>query len=620
MKTGYTISQANGTVRIDLRPPAVTEQNPSLLQWSADRQGAAAVMGRLYYRQDAIRRLGPLETHTVIADDAALVLETYRRLGIDGLCRLEGEFSLMVVDQQQKKLVGLRDPMGGYPLFWTRTAGGFAVGTSLGPLTRLLGRRSINQEYLAEYLSMFAMRAEGLTNQSVYEGIQRVRAGAMLTIDLASGATAESRYWHWLDHVEDPGTGRLEDLAAIYQERLADAVRQRMDRTSLAHLSGGMDSTSVALVGRKLVEEGKCRGPLHTVSLIYDRLRLQQIERPYIEEVMCESPAWVNHRLPADELLDYDDFPTTPLHDEPYPGLYRLPMDRSLLEVGHAAGAGMVMTGIGADEIHDVQPYFLGDLLRRGRVMEAWNRASDWAAASNYSKWSILKDFAFPALGRPWSWLLRGSDFLHDQASTEVPAWFDGGFSRKFGIAERIEEEFRLAHGCARKENALLASTCFTLENRPGDVMRWAVGAPKNVAVSHLFLDNRLLSLGLGIQTRVCPEPVVKKPVLAAAMRGLLPEKIVNRRRKGHSGEIYHLGLLRNQRHLEDLVESKVARECGLFDTRLMRCSLEASCLEASDARRMHRMDLALCLLKWMSHADEWHAEVSTADERLVLC
>lgn len=619
MKTGFTLFQNQGRVQIELRPPPTTPKMPCLLQWQADAEGAAVVMGRLYYRQDAIRRLGTSETSSAPWDDAMLVLQTYRQLGVEGLCRLEGEFCLVVIDQKARKLVGLRDPMGGYPLFWAQTSQGVAVGTSLGPLTQCTGRRNLSREYLAEYLSMFAMRAEGMTNLSVYEGIQRVRAGGLLTADLLNGSVQERRHWRWMEHVQDPGTNRMEELAEIYRGRLSEAVRQRMDRSCLAHLSGGMDSTAVALIGKKLVEEGKCPGPLHTVSLIYDRLHLQQIERPYIEAVMSDSSAWVNHRLPADELLDYDDFPTTPLHDEPYPGLYRLPMDRSLLEVGHTAGAGMVMTGIGADEIHDVQPYFLGDLLRRGKVLETWNRAASWAAASNCSKWSLLKDFAFPALGRPWSWLLRGSALLHDQACTEVPAWFDGGFSRKFGIAERIEAEFRQAQGAAGKENRLLGMTCFTLENRSGDMMRWTVGAPKNVAVSHLFLDNRLLSLGLGIQARICPDPVVKKPVLAAAMRGVLPENIINRRRKGHSGEIYHLGLLRNQRHLEELVESKVARECGLFDTRLMRRTLEESCLEASDARRMHRMDLALCLLKWLSHADEWHAEVPAADEQLIL-
>lgn len=622
MKTGFTISQRGNAVSIDLYPPASRNGAPSLLQWKSDPIGAAVIMGRLYYRQDAIRRLGPAEAGgppPEAWDDAEIVLHTWRQLGVEGLCQLEGDFSLAIVDVRGRKMVGLRDPMGGYPLFWTRTADGVALGTSLGPLTRFFGHRSINREYLAEYLSMFGMRAEGATDQCIYEGIHRVRAGSFLTADLSSLVAGEKRYWNWMDHVEDPGSDRLEDLAAVYHERLSSAVHQRLQHSCLAHLSGGMDSTSIALLGKGLIEKGKCAGPLHTVSLIYDKLRLQQIERPYIEEVMSESPAWLNHRLVADEILDYDDFPTTPLHDEPYPALYRLPMDRSLLEVGHAAGAATVLTGIGADEIHDVQPYFLGDLLRRGRIMEAWKRAGSWAAASNLSKWSLLKDFAFPALGRPWSWLLRGRELLHDKACTDVPGWFDPGFVGEFGIGRRIGEDFRMAQGAAGQKNRLLSMTCFTLDNRPGDVLRWAVGAPLNMAVSHPFLDRRLLSLGLGIQTRLHPDPLVKKPVLAAAMRGVLPDKIAHRRRKGHSGEIYHLGIARNLKHLERLVTSEAARNSGLFDIRQMQRCLEDSCLEASDARRMHRMDLALCLIKWLSCADGWHATAPEPAERVCL-
>ena len=34
-----------------------------------------------------------------------------------------------------------------------------------------------------------------------------------------------------------------------------------------------------------------------------------------------------------------------------------------------------MLAGLGQEEIHDIQPYFLADLLRRGRFFKAWREA-----------------------------------------------------------------------------------------------------------------------------------------------------------------------------------------------------------------------------------------------------
>ena len=66
--------------------------------------------------------------------------------------------------------------------------------------------------------------------------------------------------------------------------------------------------------------------------------------------------------------------------------------------------------------------------------------------------------------------------------------------------------------------------------------------------LTHPFLDPRVFSLGLGTLSRVRPQPGAQKPILAAAMRGILPECILNRPGKGHFNEAYYMGLSRNLR------------------------------------------------------------------------
>lgn len=77
-----------------------------------------------------------------------------------------------------------------------------------------------------------------------------------------------------------------------------------------------------------------------------------------------------------------------------------------------------------------------------------------------------------------------------------------------------------------------LSVTLYAIMNRVGNPTRWYVAAPLGIAIAHPFLDVRLLSFGLGMQSRIQPEPGRMKPVLAETMRGMLPDQIIDRQDK----------------------------------------------------------------------------------------
>src|SRR4051794_20563949 len=80
------------------------------------------------------------------AGDAGLALAMYREFGLEALERLEGDFALALWDARAARLIGLRDPLGGYPLYWTEAGATFALGTCLTPLLQVLGRRSLSPD------------------------------------------------------------------------------------------------------------------------------------------------------------------------------------------------------------------------------------------------------------------------------------------------------------------------------------------------------------------------------------------------------------------------------------------------------------------------------------------
>ena len=397
MPVGFAVVARDGRVefRIFGRQRA---DRPALVASGEDGDSQAVLMGRLYYRHDLRSRAGAADTPAQ-SSDAALALASYRKFGLAGVENLEGDFALAILDARERRLVASRDPMGGYPIYWLQRDGTVAVATGLRPLVDLLPTRSVDVGFLAETL-MLPFAEIDYFEGTAFEGIARLVPGSLLTVDLPRRTVARREFWNWSDRIEDPGTDRVETIAERYGERLRAATRERLRGSVASHLSGGMDSTAVALLARD--ELGRTGRPLHALSLVYKDLSSLDRETPYLESALAR-PGIVPHRIIADDILDYDLFRDTPLHDEPYTGLFRAGLDIALTDAAAAAGADTILTGLGADEMLATVPFYIADLLRGGHIRAAWSESARWARAHNCSVWRFLRPFGL-VRERPPSW------------------------------------------------------------------------------------------------------------------------------------------------------------------------------------------------------------------------
>lgn len=592
MFVGFTVVVEGPSVRVEVVPTPLV---------SVARSGplAAAVMGRFTYRGDALARL-PAADRDPAATPADLALATYRRLGARGLERLEGDFAVVVWDGAARTLVGLRDPMGGYPLHWAAAGGRFAVGTGMGRVRQLFGLKDLDREYLADFLTLQGQRHDGDGERTPYRGVNRVPAGSAVEYRPDTGKLTRRAYWDWNATESDPGA----DAPAAVAAALDAAVRERCVGTVSAHLSGGMDSTAVALRADRLGA-----GPVHTSSLVYHRLPKLAAERPYVEAGIARLTRATVERLNGDELLDFDAFADAPPHDEPYPGLWRLQVDRALTDAGAAAGADTILTGVGADELFDVHPFGLSGLIRRGRLVAAWVEAGRWAQALNSTRWVILKEFGLSAfaLGRRLTRRATGAG-LAGQAEFAPPAWVRPEFAREFDLPGRAAAQ--AAATFARDPDPLRSVTLSALACQGGDPVRWMCAAPRGVHIAHPFHDPRVIGLGLGVQRRVRPEPGKMKPVLATALADVLPPEITTRRAKGHFDEVYYRGLMRNLGTLERLVRGADVDRLGVIDKPALLARLEEAALGGPDARKLLGLELTLDAVKWLAAQAEWDRQV----------
>jgi asparagine synthase (glutamine-hydrolysing) len=140
----------------------------------------------------------------------------------------------------------------------------------------------------------------------------------------------------------------------------------------------------------------------------------------------------VAHRIPTDDLLDFDGFTTPPQHDEPWAGLPRLAAERALVEVAAQAGATSILTGIGADQSLEMLSFSVADLLRQGQLRVAWQQASQWARTSTCSVWTILYPFGIAPL-LP-AWIRVGYASWRQQNDYTIAPWIRADFAKRYGL------------------------------------------------------------------------------------------------------------------------------------------------------------------------------------------
>jgi asparagine synthase (glutamine-hydrolysing) len=430
-----------------------------------------------------------------------------------------------------------------------------------------------------------------------------VLPGCIAVFHLASGKVEHRRYWDWLQRRVDPGTDDVAELGEQFLDRLRAAVGERMRGRTAAHVSGGMDSTAIALIARDCLQG---REPLHALSLVYDRLPYLARELPYVESALGQG-GLAPHRINGDDVLDFDGCGTAPAHDEPCQGLMRLcAADQALTDAAAREGVATIMTGFGADDLFSMQPFHLTELLRAGRLWTAWSEASRWARSSNCNVWDLLRPCGLANLLPAWSrigvgnWLRGGYARWGRNTEWTIAPWVRPDFARRMELRERSVANLRRTYYACRPVRLSVALS--SIHMYQDCFSRLNLAAPHGIVLTHPFLDPRVFSLGLGALTRVRPEPGAQKPVLAAAMRGILPECILNRPSKGHFNEAYYMGLSRNLPRLEALVEQAPVDDLGFLDKgSLLDCLQRAALGNAGDAGALMHLTGTLSLLLWLT-------------------
>lgn len=491
---------------------------------ATDGRHAIVFNGEIYNYVELRDELAALGHRFRTSGDTEVLLTAYRQWGEQAVERLRGMFAFCIVDHDRRCIVIARDRMGIKPLYASRSKDGVLFASELKAIRRAgLTSHAPNEARFARFLS--AGRTEGLgeTGETFLDGVEQVPAGEQWVLGF-DGRETRRKYWTALTLAAQPFSG-VDELRAAFDDAIR--VHLRADVPVGIMLSGGMDSVSIACRWTALAHGGRAE-PGRVQAFCY--VSNEYDERTQLDDTLARTGITPNY-LHDDDAQSLSSLVPHAVwhHDEPFHsptvlvgyGLYALAASR---------GIRVVLSGQGADEVLGGYPAFNDNLslglLASGRFGALWQQTR------------ILEQMGGRSAAQQ---MLRALAMLRARVIGDA-----GGYAR--AVSRRfVQQEAGFPLLGAAMQEAVIREVKGNAERPLGDALRSAV--TDGTLPHYLRVEDRN-SMAHGVEARVpfLDHPFVElamrlpddlrlwdgwnKRALREAMRGLIPDSVVNRRQK----------------------------------------------------------------------------------------
>ncbi len=512
--------------------------------------------GEIYnYRE--LRRELVAKGHRFRTDsDTETIVHLYEELGPGCVDRLRGMFGFAIWDVRQRSLLLARDRLGIKPLYYAERHGELLFSSELKPILQMPHLdRAVSWEAVGHLFTFLATPP----GQSIVAGVKKLEPARVATASMTKPALAISRYW---DVRFDPDERATE---AQLVERLRDLLTESVELHQVsdvpvgAFLSGGIDSSAVVATMARVVPDR-----VKTFSIGFAEHGFNELA--YARQV-ADAVGTDHYDLVVrpDVVRVVEDL--TWYLDEPFGDTSAIPTYMvSKLAAEHVK---VVLSGDGGDEIFAGYERYLVE--ERERVRDGVPRPLRAMAG---------------AVGSAMREGMRGRRFLQHLALDGHRRYLDAaGFFR----AEDLPKVFTGDALAQIARHDALGASLQTLSSAPVAEGDW-LGAIQYYDLNHYLpldilakvdrmtmahsiearpplLDHRLVEFAATVPARFRMKQGVTKSLFKQAMRGVIPDAIIDRPKHGFAVPLAQWFRTDLKEFARDLLLSPTCRARGI-DTR----------------------------------------------------
>ena len=457
--------------------------------------------------------------------DSQLILSSYEKWGNSCVDRLIGDFAFAIWDGRRKLLFCARDRFGIKPFYYYHSDRAFIFASEIKGLFCVPEvPRKLNQTRIGNYLASITDDKQ----ITFYQNILRLPPACTLEVN-KEGIKIES-YWS-VDSKYELKLDSDEDYADKFRELFTEAVRCRL-RSAYpvgSMLSGGLDSSSITCVAKKILKEN-AKERLQTFSFVFDKIS-ESDERSFINTVIDRggiSPNYI-HGDRVSPLVDIEKifwYQDEPLY------LADLYLDWKTYELANQLGNRIILDGFDGDGVISYGLGYLRELKRTGQLQKLFFEVREYA--KNILGYSQNVDV---------SWQTTES-----KSKKDSPAYFrESLLNDKFvEQIEFIKQDRALAKKRYDLDTTQRQEHCDNL-NRGALVARIEeldkTAAAFGVELRYPFLDKRLVEFCVSLPTEQKMQLGWTRMILRRGMEGILPKEVQWRGSKGDLGHNFEYGL-----------------------------------------------------------------------------
>lgn len=205
----------------------------------------------------------------------------------------------------------------------------------------------------------------------------------------------------------------------------------------------------------------------------------------------------------------------------------------------------------------------VADVAWSGRIAEACRELCQWALVKNDSVWRLgAREVAFPLLAPHWQ-------KRREERRSVVPDWLTRAFAETYDVRSRLATERMVSGRRGRHYDGSVARSLSRLAN---SLPAWH--GMLGVEIRHPFLYLPLVEFSLRLPYQMRTRATRSKPILRAAMKGILPEEVRRRTTKSVFLRFYW-AFGRERALLGRLMVAPVLADLGVIEPRRMVAAID---------------------------------------------
>jgi asparagine synthase (glutamine-hydrolysing) len=329
-------------------PPFEAEKYKALRPVANEDGGLAAVFtGQIYNVKELMGYAGQSGLFVDGSNVTFLLLDLYKKLGIDFLTNVNGKFAVGIWDKAQQRLILARDHMGIEPVYYYIDEKRLVFSSSIDPIFRYTKmNRNLNHQAIGKFL-LFNYNP-GM--ESLFSNINKLRPAHALIV----GKKDMKVHRYWKLSFDNAMHDKEEEISETLTQKLRTAVKDRIDihQNLGIFLSGGMDSSTVLTLAKESL-------PVPPETYSY-RCRSESFDESKYARMMARHTGASHHEIeytPADVLLMPE------VAREMCEPFCDVGINIATYLLGREANrnVSLVMTGDGGDELFAGHPVYEAD-------------------------------------------------------------------------------------------------------------------------------------------------------------------------------------------------------------------------------------------------------------------